>query len=86
MIIVAAAIRWQGEVYSVPSPGRHNHVFALMLTKHPNQVGPFLNDEQGFVTSCGSFVSRKQAAHMALSTGQIKKLKWPPNLYSEDLW
>lgn len=41
---------------------------------------------QGFVTSDGNFLNRIEAAEFALRIGQIQKLSWPPNLYSEDLW
>ena len=42
--------------------------------------------EQGFLLSDGRFARRKAAASVALRAGQIEKLNWPPNLYSEDLW
>jgi hypothetical protein len=43
--------------------------------------------EQGFLTTKGRFVDRKEAAQIALSTGQIKSLQWPEygELFSEDL-
>jgi hypothetical protein len=47
---------------------------------------PLRDDEQGFVTSDGRFVGRKQAGCIAILAGQIERLKWPPLLYSEDLW
>ena len=43
--------------------------------------------EQGFVLSDGRFVTRKQAAHIAIKYGQIEKPKHPVHgLFSEDLW
>lgn len=42
--------------------------------------------EQGFVTSTGEFVDRVEGAAIAIAAGQIKALKWPPLLYSEDLY
>ena len=39
--------------------------------------------EQGFVTECGKFVDRKEAAKIAFEAGQTKKLESP--LFSEDL-
>jgi len=41
---------------------------------------------QGFYTSEERFVDRIEAASIALKSGQIEKLQWPPNLYSEDLY
>jgi hypothetical protein len=43
-------------------------------------------DIQGFVTDEGRFVDRLEGAAIALAAGQIAALKWPPDLYSEDLW
>lgn len=42
--------------------------------------------EQGFLTATGEFVDRRTAAELAVASGQISKLKTPPDLYSEDLW
>lgn len=82
--IIGVAIQSEdGIVHSLPSPNRHNDVIGMMYDlgyKTP------INGEQGFITESGIFVKRRIAADMALITGQIKKLKWPPNLYSEDLW
>jgi len=48
---------------------------------------PFTSlDAQGFLLSDGRFCRRKAAAGIAIKAGQIDELKWPPDLYSEDLW
>lgn len=82
--VVAAAIRdHDGTVYSVPSPGRHADVIRLMVEKgRPTPI----TGNQGFLLSDGRFALRKPAAHIAIKAGQITALKWPPNLFSEDLW
>jgi len=67
-----------GKVWSVPRPGRHDAVIALM--------GGILGGEQGFILDDDSFVGRKKAADLALASGQISELQHPPNLYTEDLW
>lgn len=41
-------------------------------------------DAQGFVTSRGRFVTRKEAGEIALEAGQIDRET--PYLFSEDLW
>lgn len=42
---------------------------------------------QGFLTSTGRFVDRKEAAKIALASGQIEKLNYSnKELYSEDLY
>lgn len=42
--------------------------------------------EQEFLDDNGTFLDRIEGAEVAIKTGQIIKLKWPPNLFSEDLW
>lgn len=96
-MIEAAAIRWNNRVYTVPKPGRHDTVFAFMAKENPEHTGPFIGDEQGFITDRGAFVDRETAAAIALRSEQVidpktqeildpQELNWPPNLYSEDLW
>ena len=96
-MINQAAIKWEGRVYTVSRPGRHDAVFILMAQENPDRTVPFVGNEQGFITECGSFVNREAAAVIALrceqvrnhKTGEIfikQKLNWPPSLYSEDLW
>lgn len=45
-----------------------------------------ITGEQGFLTEEGEFVDRLRGAEMALSNGQVPALRWPPELFSEDLW
>ena len=96
-MIKQAAIKWENRVYTVVRPGRHDTVFALMAKENPEHTGPFLGDEQGFITERGAFVDRETAADIALRCEQVidpttreilnpQELNWPPNLYSEDLW
>jgi len=42
--------------------------------------------EDGFITSKNRFVDRKEGAAIALGCGQIKKLNYGNQLYSEDLY
>lgn len=79
----AAIIGRDGKIWSVPRPERHHHVIKLMvLFGYPTPVAGI----QGFLLSNGKFVGRKEAAKIAIEAKQIKKLNWPPNLFSEDLW
>lgn len=87
--IVAAALIKNGVVYSLPRPARHDSVIrhahqALGLSEDPMES--LRDDGQGFVTSEGRYVDRVEGARIAISSGQVRKLKWPPLLYSEDLW
>lgn len=91
--IVAAAIRTDGItvegydpykiVLSVERPGRHSHV-AWWLGKHDVDMR-----DQGFVTSTGRFVDRKEACVIARAASQVdeaKKTQPADTLFSEDLW
>jgi hypothetical protein len=82
--IVAAAMLHEGEPWHVPIPGRHVDVVIKLDAAFPGQ-GPFAGD-QGFMTSAGRFVEREEAGRIALAAGQTKALRWPPELFSEDLW
>jgi len=86
--IIAAAIDFDGDIWSVQPPGRHHDVIA----KHRAKVGPYYmsdKDIQGFITSNGDFVDRKEAAKIAYACGQItspKKTQPQDTLFSEDVW
>lgn len=82
--IERAAIWHRGLVHSVARPGRHHDVIRTMAEKHG--LGPEAQRHQGFYTSHERFVDRKEGAKIAIAAGQIEALKWPPDLYSEDLW
>ncbi|RUV69696.1 MAG: hypothetical protein EOR26_05215 [Mesorhizobium sp.] len=81
--IVAVAVRFKGLTVTLPAPARHGDVL------HPlhDFTGCVLGGEdQGFLTSTGRFVDRKHAVDIARAAGQIETPRWPPDLYSEDLW
>lgn len=83
-IIVAAAIKQDGMVCSVPRPGRHHHIIRQMATAG---IPIPITGEQGFLTSDGLFVGRKIARTIAEAAGQIASKHGNPNeLYSEDIW
>lgn len=88
--IVAAAIRTEdGRIFTVPPPGRHHDVIALM---HREQVplATVLRAEQGFATEKHPFVLRMAALRIAVEAGQFRGE--PPaastthGLFSEDVW
>lgn len=87
--IAAAAIKHDrgptadNTVYALPQPARHHNVIRDMREKG---VPKPIVGTQGFVTNTGRFVDRIEGAKIAIEAGQIQKLNWPPNLYSEDLW
>lgn len=82
-IIVAAAISHNGLICTMPQPARHHHI---IHTLHRSEYSLPVSSEEGFLTSEGRFVDRKKAAELSIKAGQIDQLRWPPYLYSEDLW
>jgi len=82
MKIKEAAYRQDGVIYTGK---RHSEIIKRMVEVHgvPKPIGP---ENSGFVTDSGEFVDRLTAAKLALESGQITELKWPPDLYSEDLY
>lgn len=79
-ITSAAIVTFDLRVWSLPSPFRHHHIFALAAL-----LGSEINTHtQGFCTSSGRFVNRKEAMHIARKASQTNSFK--PDLYSEDLW
>lgn len=61
---------------------RHDRIFRTLTECGVSSVDAV----QGFVNDKGKFLDRLEAAKEALEQGQIKELKWPPKLYSEDLY
>jgi len=82
--VVAAAVSFNGMVYSMPRPARHHNILHSMAMNGLVKFGS--GENQGFLLSDGKFYSRKEAGDIAVKNGQLKKLSYPPNLYSEDLW
>lgn len=83
--IAKAAIKADdGAIYSMPPPGRHHSIIALMVdVGHRTPI----RGTQGFVTSEGRFVDRREAAKIAIEANQLKdRESSPTTLYSEDLW
>jgi hypothetical protein len=84
LYIVSAAIKTRtGAIHSIPPPARHHNIVHVLADDGHEQVE---GDEQGFLLNNGIFVNRIEGGKIAIDSGQINKLRWPPNLYSEDLW
>ncbi len=81
---VATRLRTSGRIYSVTAPGRHHNIEALL-----RQVGiPLSSDtQQGFVSTRGRWLNRKEACVVATLANQLIR-KTPPEteLFSEDIW
>lgn len=80
MKIKEAAIMHEGKIWT---GRRHSDVFKKIIEECGRLAAP-VKGEQGFVTECGKFVSRKEAAEIAFKAGQVPELY--PILMSEDLY
>lgn len=80
--IEMAAIKLpDGQVLTVPRPGRHHNIIHAFAGD-----GAILSN-QGFVTNHGRFLHRRAAWRIAEEAGQIIKQTGPKGtLFSEDLW
>lgn len=82
--IVSAAIHLGGLVLSLPSPARHHSLMRPAVENLDLKPGFGI---QGFLTSTGRFVNRKEAFFIANEANQITVKTGPADeLYSEDLW
>jgi hypothetical protein len=78
--IKEAAILREGVIWT---GHRHGDVIKKIIAELGESAKP-VKETQGFVTECGKFVDRKEAAKIAFEAGQVKELY--PILMSEDLY
>lgn len=85
--IATAALRVNGEVWTLPRPARHHVLIQAWGAAHwkDGKAGRIPEHEQGFVTSKGRFVDRKEARCIAVAAKQVASLDGEI-LTSEDLW
>ncbi len=91
IIVAAACLNDEGQVFALPAPNRHHNV----IQKFKIRPGP---DQQGFLLCDGRFIMRKAAKVLAEANGQYltdeafeakhgKHNRYKgPELFSEDLW
>jgi hypothetical protein len=85
--IVAAAIRVGEEIVTLPPPARHHTLIKLIFERNDDGERVIIQPEdQAFITDTGRFISRVDAAVLAIANGQIEFARWGKELYSEDLW
>jgi hypothetical protein len=83
--VVAAACLRNGLIYSVPRPGRHGDIIRLMCDN--GCEAPIIRSKQGFISSDGRFLTRREAFVLACRSGQLQEdEKKDAILVSEDLW
>lgn len=92
-MIVVAAIRNGEMIFTMPRPARHHNILQHRLMDFYS----LFPHEEGFISSDGEFLDRKEAYRHAIDCGQgtprrDRFLLVNPNayngddLYSEDLW
>ena len=83
LIIVAAAVKSNGLIMSMPAPARHEDIIKRMPGKAAKNLKP---SDQGFLDNTGNFVSRTDALIIARIAKQLLKDSNHKELFSEDLW
>jgi len=86
--ITHVAIRFRGQVWSLPRPHRHHDVIRLIVQQTGAATVDAHEDNQGFLDAYGQYLNRRQALLNAEMNGQLKD---PANircgkLFSEDVW
>ncbi len=88
--ITHVAIRFNGVIYSLPKPNRHNDVIRHIIDTVPGvKYVDCYGDDQGFLTSEGVYVRRKPAIRIANNAGQLLERSVAHKcgiLTSEDIW
>ena len=87
-VIISVAVKMaNGLILSLPAPARHHNVIHIMSDLDIYKTDE-ANHEQGFLTSTGRFVDRKEAFEIAEREDQILDIENTrrAGLFSEDLW
>lgn len=87
-MITRVAIRFQGKIYSLPSPYRHHHIIPLIAEKTGVEFVDVDYDDEGFLDESGKYYNREQALAHALLNNQVKDPSKVRSgmLFSEDVW
>ena len=86
--ITHVAIRFNGEIYSLPAPNRHHHLIRHIVETTGVDSVDSREDDQGFLDESGRYLNRRQALYSARVNNQIKdesKVR-AKMLTSEDVW
>lgn len=85
--ITGVAVCANDLIYAMPAPNRHCDIMFRLFAVNKELFND-KNTEQGFITTTGEFVNRRQGLRLALAAGQVleENLVAPPELFSEDLW
>lgn len=82
-ILTAAVKTSDGVIHIMPRPKGHDDiVHALWKAKEYKRKIKI----EGFLADDGNFYNRREAGKIAMNSGQVTKLEYPPTLFSEDIW
>ena len=84
IILSAIKISDTGVCISLHPYSRHNYIIRDLIELGADP--PIKQDVQGFITSTGRFVNRKEAYKLAIAANQIEKSITNNILTSEDVW
>jgi hypothetical protein len=86
--ITHVAIRFQGRIYSLPSPNRHHDVIRKIVEETGVASIDGEERDQGFLDSNGMYLTRKQALLNAEKNDQLRPNRpvYHNQLFSENLW
>lgn len=86
--ITRVAVRFNGQVYSLPPPNRHHDVIWEIARVENIATVRAAGDNQGFLDDSGRYLTRKEALPVALAAGQVLDVSnvRGKSLFSEDLW
>lgn len=87
-MITHVAIKYLGQVWSLPEPNRHADVIRLIREQtHVLYVDVADADDEGFLDDQGKYYNRKQAVVHAIVNDQVDASKVKLGmLFSDDVW
>ena len=72
-LITHVAVRFRDQIWSLPRPLRHHHVFAVINSYSNDVIGiDARGDDQGFLDASGRYLTRQQALVSAQLNNQIR--------------
>jgi hypothetical protein len=86
--ITHVAIRFNGQIYSLPKPNRHHHVIRHIVDTTGVSCVDARDEDQGFLDESGRYLNRKQALYSAMKNNQFRPdiLIHFNELCSENVW
>lgn len=86
--IIAAAIRYDGNIYTLPPPNRHHHIINHIVKLTGVNYIDTHHDDEGFIDENNNYLTRRQALVSAIVNNQILDMNkiYAQELCSENLW